>query len=93
MGINRDVVNGKSKRYVKKIIEKTYEDVLEVCGGRPERKTHTYVSLIHQINEAKAAGYDQDEIVNGVIRAMVPSLTLRNVLKNAQLNFGTSSLQ
>ena len=29
MGINRDVVNGKSKRHVKKIIEKIYEDVLE----------------------------------------------------------------
>ena len=36
---------------------------------------------MHQINEAKAAGYDQDEIVNGVMRAMVPSLTLRNVLE------------
>ena len=34
-----------------------------------------------QINEVKAAGYDQDEIVNGVIRAMVPSLTLRNNLE------------
>ena len=41
----------------------------------------TYVSLMHQINEAKAAGYDQDEIVNGVMRAMVPSFTLRNVLE------------
>ena len=27
---------------------------------------------MHQINEAKSAGYDQDEIVNEVIRAMVP---------------------
>ena len=36
---------------------------------------------MHQINEAKAAGYDQDEIVNGIIRTMVPSLTLRNVLE------------
>ena len=36
---------------------------------------------MHQINEAKAARYDQDEIVNGVIRAMVPSLTLRNILE------------
>ena len=36
---------------------------------------------MHQINEAKSAGYDQDEIVNEVIRAMVPSRTLRNVLE------------
>ena len=39
------------------------------------------MSLMHQINEAKSAGYDQDEIVNEVIRAMVPSLTPRNVLE------------
>ena len=39
------------------------------------------MSLMHQINEAKSAGYDQNEIVNEVIRAMVPSLTLRNVLE------------
>ena len=39
------------------------------------------MSLMHQINEAKSAGYDQDEIVNEVIRAVVPSLTLRNVLE------------
>ena len=31
--------------------------------------------------EAKAAWYNQDEIVNGVIRAMVPGFTLRNVLE------------
>ena len=42
---------------------------------------------MHQINEFKAAGYDQDEIVSGVIRAMVPNLTLRNTLETtADLN-------
>ena len=41
----------------------------------------SYVSLMHQITEGKAAGYDEDDIVNGVIRAMIPSLTLRNVLE------------
>ena len=48
-------------------------------AGQKEKLTHVY--LMHQINEAKAAGYDQGEIVNGIIRAMVPSLTLRNVLE------------
>ena len=48
-------------------------------AGQKE-KTHVCV-LMHQINEAKAAGYDHDKIVNGVIRAMVPCLTLRNVLE------------
>ena len=46
-----------------------------------QKEKLTYVSLMHQINETKAAGYDHDEIVNGVIRAMVPCLTLRNVLE------------
>ena len=50
-------------------------------GEAGQKEKFTYVSLMHQINEAKAAGYDQDEIVNGVIRAMVPSLTFRNVLE------------
>ena len=36
---------------------------------------------MHQINEANAAAYDQDNLVNGVIRAMLPSLTLRNILE------------
>ena len=38
---------------------------------------------MHQINETKATGYHQDEIVNGVIRAIVPSLSLRKVLETA----------
>ena len=36
---------------------------------------------MHQINDAEAAGCDQDEMVNEVIRAMVLSLLLRNVLE------------
>ena len=56
-------------------------------GDAGQKEKLTYVSLMHQINEAKAAGYEEDEIVNGVIRAMVPSLTLRNVLETtADLN-------
>ena len=45
-------------------------------GEADQKEKLTYVSLMHQINEAKAAGYDQDEIVNGIIRTMAPSLTL-----------------
>ena len=36
---------------------------------------------MHQITEAQSQGYDEEEIVNSVIRSMVPSLTLRNVLE------------
>ena len=56
-------------------------------GEVGQKEKLTYVSLVHQINEFKAAGYDQDEIVNGIIRAMVPNLTLRNTLETtADLN-------
>ena len=48
-------------------------------GEAGQKEKLTYVSLMHQINEAKAAGYDQDDIVNGIITAMTPSLTFRNV--------------
>ena len=48
---------------------------------RLARKKLMYVFLMHEINEAKVIGYDRDVIANEVIRAMVPSLTLRNVLE------------
>ena len=51
----------------------------------------TNVSLIHQINEAQEVGYDESEIVNSVIRAMSPRLTLRNVLETTS-NFSLQSL-
>ena len=50
-------------------------------GEAHQKDKLTYVSLIHQINEAQEAGYDESEIINSVIRAMSPSLTLRNVLE------------
>ena len=50
-------------------------------GEAHQRDKLTYVSLIHQINEAQKAGFDESEIVNSVIRAMSPSLTLRNMLE------------
>ena len=47
MGINRDDVNAKSKWYVKKIIEKIYEDVLEDNSEQDYKK----ICLIGIINE------------------------------------------
>ena len=46
-----------------------------------QRNKLSYVSLMHQISEAESQGYDEQEIVNSVIRSMVLSLTLRNVLE------------
>ena len=36
---------------------------------------------MHQIRDAQAAGYKEDEIVSSVINCMVPSLILRGVLE------------
>ena len=46
----------------------------------------TCVSLMHQIDEAQEAGYEVLEIVSSVIRVMIPSLTLRNVLESTPTN-------
>ena len=46
-----------------------------------QRDKISYVSLMHQINEAKLSGYDEEDIINSAIRAMTPSLTLRNILE------------
>ena len=43
----------------------------------------TYVSLVHQIKQAKLVCYTDKEITNAVISSMSPSLTLRNVLETA----------
>ena len=44
------------------------------------------VSLMHQIDEAQEAGYEELEIVSSVIRVMIPSLTLRDVLESTPTN-------
>ena len=36
---------------------------------------------MHEMHEAKAAGYDEDEIVKEVTRAIIPSFTLWNILE------------
>lgn len=36
---------------------------------------------MHLITEGQATGFDEDNIVNGVIRAMVSILPLKNVLQ------------
>ena len=38
--------------------------VKESIGEASQKEKLTYVSLVHQINQAKAAEYDQDEIMN-----------------------------
>ena len=51
-------------------------------GEANQKDKLTYVSLMHQIDEAQETGYEESEIVSSVIRAMIPSLTLRHVLES-----------
>ena len=51
-----------------------------------------YISLIHQIKNAQQARYKESEVVKAVIGAMIPSLTLRNVLETIS-NLSLAQLQ
>lgn len=52
-------------------------------GEAGQKDKITFVSLMHQINEAKVVGYDDDDIMNGVIRAVtnVSGVTIRHILE------------
>ena len=49
--------------------------IKDQIGEANQKDKLTYVSLMHQIDEAQEAGYDESEIVSSVIRAMIPSLS------------------
>ena len=49
MGINRDAVNAKSKRHVKKIIEKIYKDVLEDAEKSEQDKKTNLIGIINEV--------------------------------------------
>ena len=50
-------------------------------GELGQKDKLTYLNLSNQIAEAQTRGYEDREMVHAVTRAMVPSLTLRNVLE------------
>ena len=43
-----------------------------------------FVSLTHQINDGKTAGYSDSEIVRSMLKTMLPNLCLRNVLETME---------
>ena len=49
MGINRDAVNAKSKRPVKKIIEKIYKDILEDAEKSEQGKKTNLIGIIYEV--------------------------------------------
>ena len=59
---------------------------------KQQKGTLSYISLMHQIKNALQAGYEESEIVSVVIGAMIPSLTLRNVLETIS-NLSLAQLQ
>ena len=50
-------------------------------GEAGQKDKLTYVSLMHQIKQARLTGYTDQELINAVISSMVPGLTLRTVLE------------
>ena len=50
-------------------------------GEAGQKDKLTYVSLMHQIKQARLTGYTDQEVINAVISSMVPGLTLRTVLE------------
>lgn len=50
-------------------------------GEVRQRDNMFYVTLMRQTNEAESSSCGKKEIVNNVIRAMLPLLTLQNVLE------------
>ena len=49
MAINRDAVNGKSKRHMNKIIEKIYEDVLKDADKSEQDKKTYLIGIIYEV--------------------------------------------
>ena len=50
--------------------------------GEPGQKDKlTFVSLVRQIESASSKGYSETEVIDGVIRAIIPSMQLRSYLE------------
>ena len=55
-----------------------------IVGSSGQKDQISFESLIHQINDARTAGYSDNEIVGGVLKATLPNLCLKNVLETMQ---------
>ena len=61
-------------------------------GEASQKGALSYISLIHHIKCEQEAGYEENEIISTVIGAMIPSLTLRDVLQKIS-NLSLAQLQ
>ena len=55
--------------------------IRRIIGNSGQKDRICFVSLTHQINNGRTAGYSFSEIVRGVLKAMPSNLRLRNVLE------------
>ena len=52
-----------------------------VIGNAGQKDRLSFVSLSHEINDGRTAGYSKKEIIAGVLKSMASNLRLRNVLE------------
>ena len=65
--------------------------VRAIIGNSGQEDRVSFMSLTHQINVGRTAGYSDNEIVRGVLKAIPLNLRLRNVLETVEgLTFDTS---
>ena len=53
--------------------------IRRIIGNSGQKVRISFVSLTHQINDGRTAGYSDNKIVGSVLKAMSPNLRLRNV--------------
>ena len=58
-----------------------------IIGNLRQKGRISFVSLTYQINDFRTAGYNNNEVVGGVLKAISPNLCLRNVLEGLSSRF------
>ena len=58
-----------------------------IIGNLRQKDRISFVSLTYQINDVRTAGYNNNEVVGGVLKAMSPNICLRNVLEGLSSRF------
>ena len=64
----------------KSLLRKDFK-IKGVISNAGQKDRLSFVSLSHQINDGRRAGYSEKEIIAGVLKSMAPNLRLTNVLE------------
>ena len=65
------------------LLEKDFK-IRGIIGNSGQKDRINFVSLTRQINDGRTAGYSNNEIVEGVLKAVSPNLCPRNVLETIE---------